>query len=122
MAAASATGEKLPMFVIGTSKNPRCFNCLKNLPCHYRAQAKSWMGSFLFEEWVKELDKRFVHEDGKVALIIDHCPAHTRIEGINAVIVCEEKQPRSNWRLGKVEEIIRGKDGHVRGPSLRVIT
>ena len=85
MAAASATGEKLPIFVIGKSKKPRCFNGVRNLPCRYRAQAKSWMDSFLFEEWVKELDKRFVREDRKVALIIDHCPAHTRIEGLNAV-------------------------------------
>ena len=34
----------------------------------------------------------------------------------------EEKQPRSNWRLGQIERIIRGKDGHIRGASLRVIT
>ena len=43
------------------------------------------MDSFLFEEWVKELDKRFVCEDRKVALIIDQCPAHTRTDGLNAV-------------------------------------
>ena len=73
------------MFVIGKSKEPRCFNGVRNLPCRYRAQAKSCMDSFLFEEWVKELDKRFAREDRKVALIIDHCPAHTRIEGLNAV-------------------------------------
>ena len=40
----------------------------------------------------------------------------------DVVIIHEEKQPRSNWRLGKVEGIIRGKDGHIRGASLRVIT
>ena len=33
MAAASATGEKLPMFVIWKSKNPRCFKNAKYLPC-----------------------------------------------------------------------------------------
>ena len=73
------------MFVIGKSKEPRCFNGVRNLPCRYRAQAKSWMDNFHFEEWGKELDKRFVREDRKVALIIDQCQAHTRIEGLNAV-------------------------------------
>jgi len=37
----------------------------------------------------------------------------------DVVIIHEEKQPRSNWCLGKVEGIIRGKDGHIRGASLR---
>ena len=40
----------------------------------------------------------------------------------DVVIAYKDKQPRSNWRLGKIERIIRGKDGHIRGASLRVIT
>ena len=35
MAAGSATGEKLPIFVIGKSKKPRCFKHIKQLPCTY---------------------------------------------------------------------------------------
>ena len=84
MAAASATGEKLPMFVIGKSKKPRCFSGVKSLPCRYRAQGKGWMDSFLFEEWVEELNKRFVLEDHNVSFIIDHCPACTELEGLKA--------------------------------------
>ena len=41
MAAGNAIGEKLPMFVIGKSKNPRCFKHIKNLPCKYKSQKKS---------------------------------------------------------------------------------
>ena len=85
MAAASATGEKLTMFVIGKSVKPRCFKNIKSLPCRYRAQAKSWMDSFLFDEWVKDLDKMFERESRKVALIVDNCPAHPKIEGLKAV-------------------------------------
>ena len=55
MAAASATGEKLPMFVIGKAKNPRCFKNIKQLPCRYRNQKKSWMTGVLFGEWLKIL-------------------------------------------------------------------
>ena len=32
MAAANAMGDKLPMFVIGKAKNPRCFKNVKFLP------------------------------------------------------------------------------------------
>ena len=40
LAAANANGEKLPMFIIGKSKSPRCFKNLKQLPCRYRGQKK----------------------------------------------------------------------------------
>ena len=43
IAAASAIEEKLPMFVIWKSKNPRCFKNVKHLPCEYKSQKKSWM-------------------------------------------------------------------------------
>ena len=48
MAAASATGEKLEMVVIGKSQNPRCFKNVKQLPCRYRAQKKvGWQEFYL---------------------------------------------------------------------------
>ena len=72
MAAASATGEKLPMFVIWKSKNPRCFKNIKHLPCEYKSQKKSWMDSEIFEEWVRKLDRKFPADDQKIALIIDN--------------------------------------------------
>ena len=50
MAADNVNGERLPMFVIGKSKTPRCFKGVKNVPCRYRAQPKSWISSELFEE------------------------------------------------------------------------
>ena len=56
---ANAVGEKLPLFVIGKSKKPQCFKHIKHLPCRYRSMKKSWMDSILFEEWVREVDKRF---------------------------------------------------------------
>ena len=59
LAAASATGEKLEMFVIRKSKNPRCFKNVKQLPCRYRAEKKSWITEVLFEEWVRILDSSF---------------------------------------------------------------
>ena len=45
MAAASAKGEKLPMFVIWKSKNLRCSKNAKHLPFEYKSQKKSWMNS-----------------------------------------------------------------------------
>ena len=66
MAASNALGEKLPMFVIGKYAKPRCFKHVRNLPCHYRSQKKkSWMDGKLFEEWLCELDRKFVMDGWK---------------------------------------------------------
>ena len=43
------------------------------------------MGGNLFTEWVRQLDNKFVAEGRKIALIIDNCPAHPRIDNLQAV-------------------------------------
>ena len=59
MAAADVNGERLPMFVIGKTKAPGCFKGVKNVPCRYRAQPKSWISSEVFAELVKEIHRHF---------------------------------------------------------------
>ena len=80
LAAGNGNWERLPMFIIGKSKNPRCFKGVKHLPCRYRSQPKSWMSSELFEEWVREIDRKFGAEKRKIALIVDNYTAHPHVE------------------------------------------
>ena len=82
--AANAVGEKLPIFVIGKSKKPRCFKNVTSLPCRYRAQKKSWMDRSLFE-WVREINAMFLEQGRKIVLIIDNCPAHPDVDGLSNV-------------------------------------
>ena len=70
LAVVNAFGERLPMFVIGKSQNPKCFKGAKYLPCRYKSILKSWVFSELFEGWVWELDRTFGVEKRKIALII----------------------------------------------------
>ena len=83
MAAASTTGEKLEMFVIGKFEKPRCFKNVKQLP--YRAQKKTWMTGVLLEEWVRKLDSTFRDQIRKVALLIDSCPVHAEIKSLTNI-------------------------------------
>ena len=85
MAAAIAVGEKLPMFVIGKSKKLRCFNWIRSLPCRSRHEEKSWMSGELFQEWVEELDNKFLAKKRKVAHVVDNCPAHPKVENLKAI-------------------------------------
>ena len=43
------------------------------------------MDSILFEEWVREIDRRFTAEGKKIALVIDNCPAHSSIDNLVSV-------------------------------------
>ena len=46
---------------------------------------KSWMDCDLSEEWVREIDWKFLAEKRKIALIVDNCPAHSKVEGLKAI-------------------------------------
>ena len=85
MAAANATGDKLPMFLIGKAKNPRCFKNVKFLPCRYRNQRKSWMDGKFFEELLRELDRKFAFEGTNVAFVVDNCPTHPHNDNLKAI-------------------------------------
>ena len=64
--------EKLPLLVIGKFGQPRCFKGIRTLPVTYRHNKKAWM----FEEWVRKLDRRLLLEGRSVALVLDNCSAH----------------------------------------------
>ncbi|XP_061169489.1 tigger transposable element-derived protein 4-like [Saccostrea echinata] len=77
--------EKIPLFVIGKSKNPRCFKNIKTLPTSYEANKKAWITSDLFTTWLRKLDKKFQHQRRNVAMVVDNCPAHPKCTGLKAI-------------------------------------
>ncbi|XP_065667761.1 tigger transposable element-derived protein 4-like [Hydra vulgaris] len=85
IAAGNVKGERLSMFVFRKSKSPRCFKGVKNIPCCYWAQPKSWMLAELFEKWFKEIDLKFSFQKRKIALKVDNCSAHPNVQKLNWV-------------------------------------
>ena len=121
MAAASATGEKLPMFVIWKSKNPRYIKNVRHLPCEYESQKKSWMNSEIFEEWARKLDRKFRADDRKIALIIDNCPAHLSISNLTIVQIIF-LSPNTTSILQPMDQgVIRSLKAHYRGRVVRLL-
>ena len=49
------------------------------------SRKKSWMDCDLFDEWVREIDRKFLAEKRKIALIVDNCPALPKVEGLKAI-------------------------------------
>lgn len=84
--AANMTGtEKLPLFVIGKSQKPRCFKGIRSLPTTYKANSKAWMTSYLYEEWLRQLDKHFLSKKRKIVMLVDNCTAHVEVADLKAI-------------------------------------
>lgn len=74
----NATGEaKVPMAIIGKSKNPRCFRN-RPPPVKYFSQANAWSDSTTFKTWFHEVFLPFIlrHTCEPVLLIMDGCASH----------------------------------------------
>ena len=80
---ASATGEKLQPLNIGRSAKHRCFRN-KVLPNSilYKYNKKAWMTGEFFGQYLRLLDSKNRHPNRNVALIIDNCPANTKIDNL----------------------------------------
>ena len=76
LVASNMTGsDKLPLFVIGKSKNPRCFKN-KNVPISYEANKSAWMTRPIFQNWCIKIDDKMRRKNIKICLLLDRCPAH----------------------------------------------
>ena len=121
LAVANAVDSKLPMFVIGKAKKPRCFKNIKTLPYRYHAQKKSWIDDVLFEEWVRDLNKQFESEKRKVTLIIDNCPAHPIIDNLSHIKLVFLPPNTTSVRQPMDQGIIRCFKAHYRKQLVKLI-
>ena len=74
----AADGWRVPLAVIGKSKQPRCFN-LRKPPIAYMHQRNSWFDQKITKWWVKNVFwPAHVHRNGEVnaILILDNCSAN----------------------------------------------
>jgi hypothetical protein len=70
--------EKLDPWVIGRSKNPRCFKRIQRneLRMAYRFNKAKWMTGIIFEEYLRWLNRKMRGQRRKVLLLIDNFSAH----------------------------------------------
>ena len=87
----------------------------------YRGQKKSWMDSDLFEEWVRELDRKFEQQNRKVVLIIDNCPAHPAIGGLKAIQLCFLPPNTTAFTQPMDQEVIRSSKAKYRSRLIKPI-
>lgn len=80
---------RIPILVIGRSKNPRCFRN-KNLPSYYASQNSIWMTKNIFFDWFNNCFMRSIleiqrnrNENYDVALFLDNAGSHPSSEELN---------------------------------------
>ena len=70
--------DKRPLFIIGKSKQPRCFRGIPQLPIPYTNSANAWMTASIFRQWLVEFNRDMTKENLHVALVVDKCAAHPK--------------------------------------------
>nr|XP_022908489.1 tigger transposable element-derived protein 6-like [Onthophagus taurus] len=76
--------EKYKAWVIGKSRNPRCFKNVdkSHLPCDYTHHVSSWIDAQAFREWLLKLDQKMIAQHRHILLTLDNCAAH-KTENLN---------------------------------------
>ena len=69
--------DKRPLFIIGKSKQPRCFRGIPQLPVPYTSSANTWMTASIFRQWLVEFNRDMTKQNRHVALV-DNCAAHPK--------------------------------------------
>ena len=79
------------------------------------------MNTEISEEWVRKLDRKFLADHRKVALIIDNCPAHTSISNLTNVQIVF-LPPNTTSILQPMDQgVIRSLKAHYRGRVVRLL-
>jgi hypothetical protein len=86
----SASGEKLQPWLIGRSKNPRCFKKINKtlFRVHYRYNKTKWMTGLIMEEYLRWLDNKMRSEHRKVLLLLDNFSGHEL--GVKRLVVLRD--------------------------------
>lgn len=85
---ANMTGtEKIEPLVVGKFARPRCLKNIYTLPVYYKFNSKAWMTSTLWEQFLREYDKKFLQQKRNVLFIVDNCPAHPEIDKLHSIKV-----------------------------------
>lgn len=85
--------EKCPILCIGRYENPTCFKNIKKLPVEYKANNKAWITSKIFLDWLFKWDNQLMHENRKILLILDDCPAHVSTNLSNIELLFRPNSP-----------------------------
>lgn len=108
--------EKLPPFIIGKAQKPRAFHKKTGaqLGFYYRTNAKAWMTTKLYQEWISDWDRKLRATGRRILLFQDNFSGHIPPEGLTQIRV-ENFQPNLTAHIQPMDQgIIRCFKAHYR--------
>uniref|UniRef100_A0ABM0LX64 Jerky protein homolog-like n=1 Tax=Saccoglossus kowalevskii TaxID=10224 RepID=A0ABM0LX64_SACKO len=135
MACANAAGtHKLPLVVIGKSKNPRCFKHvnMNNLPIRYFNQTRAWMSGVIFYSWFHgefvpgvKRHLRQQHLPERALQLLDNAPSHpdvTELRSDDGAIKCLFMPPNTMPLLQPMDQgVLNATKRRYKGKMLRKV-
>ncbi len=119
---ANADGsEKRRPFIIGRAHKPRAFENKtgEQLGFYYRNNAKAWMTSSLYQEWIREWDCELQQKKRKILLLQDNFSGHIIPDGIENIRV-ENFAPNLTAHVQPMDQgIIRCFKAHYRSKFIQ---
>jgi len=81
--------EKLPPIIIGKAAKPRAFQKKSgaDLGFYYRSNAKAWMTTKLYQEWINGWDCKLRQQDRHILLLQDNFSGHVPPTGLTNIHV-----------------------------------
>jgi hypothetical protein len=114
---ANADGsDKLPALIIGKAAQPQAFQKKTGaqLGFYYRNNPKAWMTAQLYQDWIKEWDKKLQEKKRKILLLQDNFSGHIIPPDLKAIHV-ENFQPNLTAHVQPNDQgIIRCFKAHYR--------
>jgi hypothetical protein len=109
--------EKLPPLIIGKANKPRAFRGKTGMQLgfYYRNNAKAWMTSSLYQEWIQGWDQELKAKNRKVLLLQDNFSAHIVPDNLQNIRI-ENFGPNLTAHVQPMDQgIIRCFKAHYRG-------
>jgi hypothetical protein len=106
--------EKLSPIIIGKAKKPRAFQKKsgQQLGFYYRNNAKAWMTSALYQEWIQQWDSELRLKNRKILLLQDNFSGHIVPDGLQNICI-ENFEPNLTAHIQPMDQgIIRCFKAH----------
>jgi hypothetical protein len=113
--------EKFPPLIIGKARRPRAFKKKTGaqLGFLYRNNAKAWMTTELYQEWLTDIDKKMRDQGRHILLLLDNFSGHKPPKGLTNVRV-ENLEPNLTAHIQLMDAgIIRCFKAHFRRYSMQ---
>ena len=113
--------EKLPPLVIGKAAWPRAFKKKTGtqLGFYYRNNAKAWMTSQIYQDWIQQWDRKLQEKKWKILLLQDNFSGHIVPDGLQNIRVKNFEPNLTAHVQPKDQGIIRCFKAHYRASFIQ---